>query len=207
MVFSSEEFLSKPPFSDVIIHATILSKSGARMSKSLGTGVDPMTLIEKYGADATRFGLIWQSMGGQDVHWAEEHVVAGKKFANKIWNASRFVLARSGKHNPPAGGKNLEIIKKFGETSKKVNSLIDQYDFGQALHELYEFFWHEFCDKYLEEIKKDESDETKAALLYVLTNSLKLLHPFMPHITEKIWEHIPKEDSEKLLIIEEWPKL
>ena len=92
MIFSGVEFTGKQPFSDVIIHATILTKDGKRMSKSLGTGIDPMTLIEKYGADATRFGLIWQAMGGQDIHWAEEHVMAGKKFCNKIWNATRFVL-------------------------------------------------------------------------------------------------------------------
>ena len=208
MVFSSEEFLGKPPFSDVIIHATILAKSGARMSKSLGTGVDPMALIEKYGADATRFGLIWQAMGGQDIHWAEEHVLAGKKFANKIWNASRFVLERSGIPNSQFLISNqISIIQRLNETSKKVNTLIDQYDFGQALHELYDFFWHEFCDKYLERAKKDDSEEAKAVLLYVLANSLKLFHPFMPFVTEKIWEHIPKEGGQKLLMIEEWPKL
>jgi len=206
MVFSSEEFLGKAPFSDVIIHATILAKSGQRMSKSLGTGVDPMTLIDKYGADATRFGLIWQAMGGQDIKWSEEHVLAGKKFSNKIWNASRFVLQKTGDlkldTKPDA---NSEIIKKIDGTVKKVNALIEEYDFGQALHELYEFFWHEFCDKYLEESKKDESEETKQALRYVLVNSIKILHPFMPHITEKIWEHIPSDKEKKLLIIEEWP--
>ena len=206
MVFSSEEFLGKAPFSDVIIHATILAKSGQRMSKSLGTGVDPMTLIDKYGADATRFGLIWQAMGGQDSKWSEEHVLAGKKFSNKIWNASRFVLQKTGDLKlDTKPDSNSEIIKKFDETVKKVNTLIEEYDFGQALHELYEFFWNEFCDKYLEESKKDESEETKQALRYVLVNSIKILHPFMPHITEKIWEHIPSDKEKKLLIIEEWP--
>ncbi len=206
MIFSSEELLGKKPFTDVIIHATILAKSGARMSKSLGTGVDPMDLVEKYGADATRFGLIWQAMGGQDIRWAEEHVFAGKKFANKIWNASRFVLEKTGGVKIPDKFPESEIIKKLNETSKKVDTSIEKYEFGQALHELYEFFWHEFCDKYLEEVKKDNSEETRATLLFVLTNSLKLLHPFMPHITEKIWEHIPKTNEEKLLIIEEWPQ-
>ena len=206
MVFSSEEFLGKAPFSDVIIHATILAKSGQRMSKSLGTGVDPMTLIDKYGADATRFGLIWQAMGGQDIKWSEEHVLAGKKFSNKIWNASRFVLQKTGDLKlDTKPDSNSEIIKKFDETVKKVNTLIEEYDFGQALHELYEFFWHEFCDKYLEESKKDESEETKQALRYVLVNSMKILHPFMPFVTEKIWEHIPSDKEKKLLIIEEWP--
>ncbi|MFC1595258.1 class I tRNA ligase family protein, partial [Patescibacteria group bacterium] len=204
MIYSSEEFLKEIPFSDVVIHATILTKDGKRMSKSLGTGIDPMTLIEKYGADATRFGLIWQVMGNQDIHWAEEHVVAGKKFANKIWNASRFVLQQSGKSSPkadpPRAENNKKIIKDLESTKKQVNKHIDKYEFGQALHELYEFFWHTFCDKYIEETKKDDSEETKQTLVFVLRESLKLLHPFMPFVTETIWQEIYKDKS--ILMIE-----
>src|SRR3990167_5517329 len=150
MVFSSEELLGKSPFSDVVIHATIMAKSGQRMSKSLGTGVDPMDLIEKYGADATRFGLVWQAMGTQDIKWAEEHVVAGRKFLNKFW------------------------------------------------------------DRYLEESKKNLNPEI---LLCVLMDSLKLLHPFMPFITERIWSELPLKNpasggaGKKLLMIETWPKI
>ncbi|MBI2610218.1 valine--tRNA ligase [Candidatus Giovannonibacteria bacterium] len=213
MVFSSEEFLGKAPFLDVIIHATILAKSGARMSKSLGTGVDPMTLIEKYGADATRFGLIWQAMGGQDIKWSEEHVVAGKKFLNKLWNASRYVLSRSDSSDceiskPPdlKSESNKKIIASLEKTEKEVNELIDSYDFGQALHILYDFFWHEFCDKHLEESKSDSSEETKKTLIFVLSTSLKLLHPFIPHITEKIWENLSRSGDQGYLIIERWPK-
>ncbi len=220
MVFSSEEFLDKSPFSDVIIHATILTKSGQRMSKSLGTGIDPMILIEKYGADATRFGLIWQDMGGQDIHWAEEHVVAGKKFCNKIWNASRFVLKRpqdfmdenSRRGRAPSEfssevglrnfqTKNLaaadkQILEKLEKTKIEVNAATDKYEFGQALHILYDFFWHDFCDIYLEESKKNKNAEV---LFYVLFESLKLLHPFMPFITEEIWSHT---GSKNLLMVE-----
>ena len=199
MVFSSEEFLGKPPFSDVIIHATILAKDGRRMSKSLGTGVDPMTLIEKYGADATRFGLVWQAMGGQDIKWAEEHIVAGKKFCNKIWNAARFVLQNKNLNTNKKTHADKKILSQLKKIQKQVSKLVDKYEFGQALHILYDFFWHDFCDVYLEESKKNPNAEV---LSRVLKESLKLLHPFMPFITERIW----REFSEKgrMLMIEPW---
>ena len=220
MVFSGLEFTGKVPFQDVIIHATILTKDGKRMSKSLGTGIDPMTLVEKYGADATRFGLIWQAMGNQDIHWSEEHVVAGKKFANKLWNSSRFVLLQNPKFeilNPkqipnskfqtPADKKILAALKK---TKKEVSMRIEKYEFGQALHILYDFFWHQYCDVYLEKSKLQTTNyklqtTTKRILLYVLSESLKLLHPFMPFITEEIWSRLPKKDK-NLLIVEQWPQ-
>ena len=219
MVFSSEEFLGIAPFSDVIIHATILAKDGRRMSKSLGTGVDPMDLINKYGADAARFGLIWQAMGGQDIHWAEEHVVAGKKFCNKIWNAARFVLQNAARGKTPPGSSkpgfetsqkpgffppgfeeraaDKKILAQLQKTKKTVDKLTDKYEFGQALHILYDFFWHDFCDIYLEEAKKNSNPEVLAR---VLKESLKLLHPFMPFITETVWQKF----SNNLLMIEPW---
>ncbi|MBI2639745.1 MAG: valine--tRNA ligase [Candidatus Sungbacteria bacterium] len=214
MVFSGMFFIGKEPFSDVIIHATILTKEGKRMSKSLGTGVDPMTLIEKYGADALRFGLIWQAMGGQDIRWSEEHVVAGKKFANKVWNAARFVitnlqLTTYNQQQPVAKTPaDKEIIEKFEKTKKGVSADIEEYDFGHALNNLYDFFWHEFCDKYIESAKQqlnkeDTAESTQNVLCYILTGSLKLLHPFMPFLTEEIWSHLPAKDK-KLLIVEDW---
>ncbi len=199
MVFSSEEFLGVSPFSDVIIHATILAKDGRRMSKSLGTGVDPMDLINKYGADATRFGLIWQAMGGQDIKWSEEHVVAGKKFCNKIWNATRFVLQNKNLKTNKNTPIDKKILAQLTKTQKQVDKLIEKYDFGKALHILYDFFWHDFCDIYLEESKKNPHPEVLAR---VLKESLKLLHPFMPFITEHIWSKLP--GVKNLLIIEEW---
>ncbi len=218
MVFSGLEFMGREPFKDVIIHATILTKDGKRMSKSLGTGIDPMDLILRYGADATRFGLIWQALGTQDVHWSEEHVVAGKKFANKIWNASRFVLwqlqdretigiEKKPKAQTSADKKNL---KELDTLSKKVSAHIEKYEFGQALHLLYEFFWHSFCDKYIEASKEQMANaklkkSTQEILLYTLANSLKLLHPFMPFLSEEIWTHLPLKNK-KLLIVEPWPK-
>ena len=217
MIFSGAEFMKKEPFSDVIIHATILTKDGKRMSKSLGTGIDPMDLIEKYGADATRFGLIWQAMGNQDMHWSEEHVVAGKKFCNKIWNSARFLLMQLSDFQPRNLNKPLsktaedkKIIAALEKIKKEANKRLEKYEFGKALHGLYDFFWHDFCDKYIETSKGQMADgklkeNTQEILLYVLAESLKLLHPFMPFITEEIWGHLPIK-SKSLLIIEKWPK-
>jgi valyl-tRNA synthetase len=225
MVFSGLEFMKKPPFKDVLIHATILTKEGKRMSKSLGTGLDPLDFIEKYGADATRFALIWQTMGTQDIHWSEESLLAGRKFLNKIWNASRFVFQQIGnsKFQIPNSKQILnsksqkltnadkEILQKLKENAKKTAKNIDKYEFGQALHELYEFFWHDFCDKYLEASKLQTSDinlkdNTQKILIYILSTSLKFLHPFIPHITEEIWSKIPLENK-SALIIEKWPTI
>jgi len=180
-----------------------MAKSGQRMSKSLGTGVDPMDLIEKYGADATRFGLVWQAMGTQDIKWAEEHVVAGRKFLNKIWNASRFVLGQLEKSRPKVkNAEDKKILAELKKTKKEVSQKIEKYEFGPALRTLHDFFWHKFCDRYLEESKKNLNPEI---LLYVLTDSLKLLHPFMPFITERIWSELPLKDK-KLLMTESWPR-
>ena len=165
MVFSGMEFLERAPFKDVVIHATILTKDGKRMSKSLGTGVDPMDLISRYGADATRFGLIWQTLGNQDIHWAEEHVTAGRKFCNKIWNSARYVLLQTGDHKSqiinkaqkpkPNTTADKKILAALAKTKKEVSTQIEKYEFGQALHILYDFFWHKFCDVYIEAAKSE----------------------------------------------------
>ncbi|MBI5045535.1 MAG: valine--tRNA ligase [Candidatus Niyogibacteria bacterium] len=227
MVFSSLEFTKKIPFQNVIIHATILTKDGQRMSKSLGTGIDPINLINLYGADATRFGLIWQAMKNQDMHWAEESLVAGKKFLNKIWNASRFVLERvtdakfkiatNPKFSARITKQDSKILKKLEVIVKNTDQNIEKYNFGPALHDLYSFFWHDFCDIYLEVAKKQLEDpklklQTQKILLHVLATSLKLLHPFIPFVTEEIWSAlIPAQagkstTQKRMLIIESWPK-
>ncbi len=206
MIFSSAELLGKKPFNDVIIHPTILTKDGKRMSKSLGTGIDPMVLIEKYGADATRFGLIYQMMGGQDIHFNEDGIMAGKKFANKIWNASRFVLLQIGNtklqiQSPKSKtSADKKIISQLIKIKKSVDKDLGNYQFGQALHEIYDFFWHQFCDVYLEKSKEELNAEI---LIYVLSESLKLLHPFMPFITEEIYQHLAIKNK-KMLIVEKW---
>jgi len=244
MIFSGMEFMGKTPFKITYIHATILNKEGKRMSKSLGTGVDPIDLIECFGADATRFGLIWQDMGSQDIHWSQEHVVAGKKFANKIWNATRFVLQNANSQSPlnlplikgekkrgsegtkgRLKNKNLteadkKIISGLKKTTIEIGNLIEKYEFGQALHKLYDFFWHEYADIYIETAKKQLTDEkiiphpskkgggqTQNVLLKVHSDLLKLLHPFMPFITEELWTTCKKfSGSESLLLTEDWPK-
>ncbi len=217
MVFSGRELAGADPFRDVIIHATILTKDGKRMSKSLGTGIDPMDLIGRYGADATRFGLIWQAMGGQDIHWSEEHVAAGRKFCNKIWNSARFVFMQLGSSaalaaRPPKAKTPADraLLGAFSKTVKIVDTMIERYEFGKALHALYDFYWHAFCDAYIEASKKQCADpklakNTEAILLFVLANSLKTLHPFMPFVTEAIWENLPRKTKQPL-VIEQWPR-
>ncbi len=217
MVFSSYEFTGKRPFRDVIIHPTILTRDGKRMSKSLGTGIDPIGLIERYGADATRFGIVYQMMGGQDIHFGEDAIMAGKKFANKLWNISRFVLTRAAEagltggaprreiEEAPLSEEDKEILKKLDETIAEADKGIEEYKFGRALRGIYEFAWHEFADKYLEYAKNSESESSKRILLHALENLLKILHPFMPFITEEIWSMIPRENGEGLLITEKWP--
>ncbi len=221
MVFSGLEFMKKSPFKDVIIYATVLTKDGKRMSKSLGTGVDPLLLIEKYGTDATRFGLAWQITETQDIHFNEDTMVSGQKFCNKVWNAARFVLCQLGEQKniysqtikpKPITTADRKILTGLAKISRSTEKKINNYEFGHAIRELYEFFWHEFCDAYIEAAKNQirepkndlEAKNTKAILIYVLANSLKLLHPFMPFITEEIWQSLPLKNK-KDLIIEPWP--
>ncbi len=230
MIFSGLEFMGKSPFHIALIHATVLAKDGRRMSKSLGTGVDPLELVEKYGADATRFGIIWQAMGGQDIRWDENAVMAGKKFANKIWNASKFVTGRMGSPsiNPPTGqagsgtkdsyslslskgylgvksktSADKQILAKLKSVKKAVEGDIKKYNFGPALHTAYDFFWHDFCDVYLETSKNQLDENTNAILLHTLFELIKILHPFMPHLTEEIYQRLPLKNK-TWLIVEKW---
>ncbi len=206
------------PFKDVYIHSTILTKDGKRMSKSLGTGIDPISLIEKYGADATRFGIAYQIMGGQDIKFSEDNIAMGKKFCNKIWNASRFILMNNPKpinanSNKLTQIKDLtqadkKILKQLDKTIKSVNKDLENFLFGKATHTLYNFFWHDFCDTYIEASKKQNEKQKKngeKVLIYVLLNFLKLLHPFAPFITEEIYSKLPLKNKEKYLMIEKWP--
>jgi len=213
MIFSGMEFMKKPPFQDVYIHATVLTREGKRMSKSLGTGIDPINLIEKYGADATRFGIAYQIMRGQDIRFVEDNIVMGKKFCNKLWNASRFVLMqidqdptsnkKFSRHNLTSADK--KILKASDKTVKSVNKDLENYKFGKAAHTLYDFFWHDFCDKYLESAKKQKNEQTQQVLLKTLLTSLKLLHPFMPFITEEIYQKIPLKNKKPCLMVAQWP--
>jgi valyl-tRNA synthetase len=215
MIFSGMEFMKKIPFDKVYIHATVLTKDGRRMSKSLGTGINPMTLIEKYGADATRFGLSYQITELQDMKFSEDNIIMGKKFCNKIWNASRFVLQQipeskfSVKNLKPKEIKNKSNKKTIKSLEKIINTVdkdIEKFQLGKACHSLYDFFWHNFCDKCIEEAKeRKEDEETQRVLLYTLLTCLKILHPFIPFLTESIYQNLPLKDKKKCLMVEKWP--
>ncbi|MBI5733029.1 valine--tRNA ligase [Candidatus Jorgensenbacteria bacterium] len=214
MIFSGLEFKGKIPFNDVLIHGTILTKDGKRMSKSKGTGIDPLNYINQYGADATRFAVTWQA-SGQDIRWDEAAVIAGRKFTNKIWNASRFVLEKIKTVDvtiqdtvKPKTAADKKILEELQNTKKIVGKNIEKFEFSKALHELYDFFWHSFCDQYLEEAKKqlvaDNTDSTtQKLLLQTLTESITMLHPFLPFITEAIYQKIPNAEN-KLLMVKTW---
>lgn len=217
MVFSALEFTDKIPFSEVYIHPTVLTSKGKRMSKSLGTGVDPLELIKEYGADAVRFGIAWHLTGLQDLRFKEDTIVASRNFCNKIWNSARFILINienskqltsNNKQPKPETKADKKILNQLNQLIDSVNSNIEQYNFGHAAQDLYHFFWHEFCDIYLEESKKQLRDNklkenTQQVLFYTLSLSLRLLHPFMPFVTEEIWQTL---GFEKPLIISDWPK-
>lgn len=187
------------------------------MSKSLGTGVDPLDLIEKYSADAMRFGLLWQAAQGQDMKFTEDALMAAKKFANKIWNASRFVMMNLEDYqNVPnetfekmATKEDKEILNKFSKLAEKTDNYLAKYDFQHAEEAIYDFFWHDYCDKYIEiaknRIKEGAKDKVAAqyALDFVLKGSLKLLHPFIPFVTETIWQNLGEETA---LIVSDWPQ-
>ncbi len=219
MVFSSQEFNKKNPFQNIIIHPTVLTKDGRRMSKSLGTGVDPLDLIDKYGADAVRFGLAWEITGLQDIRFTEDNIIAGKKFCNKLWNASRFVTFQLGrkkfddKKKPKSiTAQDKKILKDFEKLVHSNTDNLNQFRFAKAIQNTYHFFWHNFCDIYIEKSKiqikeansEKEADNTRQILVYVLINSLKMLHPFIPFVTEEIYQNFPLKQK-KTLIIEDWP--
>jgi valyl-tRNA synthetase len=200
------------PFKKVFIHPTVLTKEGKRMSKSLGTGINPISLVEKYGSDATRFGIIWLLSGNQDIKFVEDHLIMGRKFCNKIWNAGRFVIFQI--KNPLVIPKNIENIKlksyeketieKLKKTVEKVNNKIENFEFGLAAREIYEFFWHQLCYIFIENFKK-EKDKNYKLLLFLYLNSLKLLHPFLPFLTEEIYQKLPIKNKKISILFESWP--
>ena len=216
MVFSSLEFLNKIPFNQVYIHATILNLEGRRMSKSLGTGIDPLELIDKYGADATRFGLILQTNREQQaIRFDERSILAARNFVNKLWNVSRFIKMQLEqdiqiKKIKPQTLADQWILSRLNHLIESTTQKIENFEFGEAAKELYEFVWHEFADWYLE-ISKIQIDnpELKDNTLKILklTNCviLRLLHPFMPFVTEQIYQQFSNQSG--MLIIAPWPKI
>ncbi|MBE7010030.1 MAG: valine--tRNA ligase [Ruminococcaceae bacterium] len=217
MIFSAMEHMGKEPFKHVLIHGLVRDSQGRKMSKSLGNGVDPLEVIKKYGADALRFTLVTGNSPGNDTRYSDERVEASRNFANKIWNASRFVLMNltvSDRKLPEASEMKLEdkwILHRYNQVVQAVTDNLDRFELGIAVNKLYDFIWDEFCDWYIELIKPRLYDEdcpsNRAAqytLSYVLSGALELLHPFMPFITEEIWQKLPHEGES--IVITEWPK-
>ncbi|MED3849923.1 valine--tRNA ligase [Priestia megaterium] len=219
MIFQGLEFTGKRPFDDVLIHGLVRDAEGRKMSKSLGNGVDPMEVIEKYGADSLRYFLSTGSSPGQDLRFSFEKVEATWNFANKIWNASRFALMNMDgitfEELDLSGEKSVAdkwILTRLNETIEHVTKLADKYEFGEVGRILYNFIWDDFCDWYIEMAKlplygEDEAAKktTRSILAYVLDNTMRLLHPFMPFITEEIWQSLPHEGES--ITVAKWPEV
>ncbi len=206
MTFLGLEFLGKRPFKDCLIHGLIRDKQGRKMSKSLGNGIDPMDVIDTYGADSLRFFLTTNTAAGMDLRYDEEKVRSTWNFINKVWNASRFVLMKlEGFTSDDYTLDNLKkedkwILTKLNETIKLVTKSMDKYDFNIAGSTLYNFIWQDFCDKYIELSKFYDDNTTKSVLLRVLTDMIKMLNPFMPYVTEEIYTSLPVKDAESIMI-------
>lgn len=217
MIFSGIEQMGETPFKDVYIHGLIRDSQGRKMSKSLGNGVDPLEVIEKYGADALRFTIITGNAAGNDIRWSEEKVISSRNFANKIWNASRFVIMNIDKdiiNKEDIALNNLDmadkwILSRLNSLVNEVTENMDKYELGIAAQKIYEFIWNEFCDWYIELVKSRlfQDNEDKVAAQYTLTkvlsDCLKLLHPFMPFITEEIFNNLTEDES---IMIAKWPQ-
>ncbi|NKI23868.1 valine--tRNA ligase [Paenibacillus dendritiformis] len=218
MIFTALEFTGEIPFKDVLMHGLVRDADGRKMSKSLGNGVDPLEVIEKYGADAMRFMISTSSTPGQDLRFRWERVEQARNFANKIWNASRFALMNlegftyedidlSGK----LGTADRWILHRLNETARDITRLMDAYEFGETGRVLYNFIWDDLCDWYIEFAKLSlyngdaaAKKTTQSVLAYVLDRTLRMIHPFMPFISEEIWQHLPHEGE--TITLAAWPE-
>ncbi len=222
MITMGMEFMDEVPFHDVYINQLIRDKKGRKMSKSLGNGIDPIEVAEEYGADAMRFTLAILAGQGRDINLDIKNVLNYKHFANKIWNASRFSLMNIDKdihqHNFDSKALALSdkwILFKLNKTIQSVTKGLERYDYNLASKSIFEFFWNDFCDWYIESIKPvlyqsqsiHQKRNTQFVLLQVLDKSLRLLHPFMPYITEEIWQMLPINKESEHLMISEWPEV
>ncbi len=216
MIFSGLEYTGKAPFNTVLFHGIVRDAKGRKMSKSLGNGIDPLVEIEKYGADALRFTLATGNTPGNDMRYSPERVEASRNFANKLWNAARFVLMNLSDDEPaPYIPDDLQLedkwlLSKYEKLVREVTDNLDKFEIGLAVSKLYDFIWDVYCDWYIElaKVRLNSGDEKKAAtargvLVYVLSNTLKLLHPFMPFITEEIWQALPHTGES--IMISSWP--
>ena len=220
MMFSGLEHTGQVPFDTVLIHGLVRDSQGRKMSKSLGNGIDPLEVIDKYGADALRLTLVTGNAPGNDMRFYWERVESSRNFANKVWNASRFIMMnfQQNENVDYSQVKKEEltqadkwILSKVNNLAKDVTALMETFDLGIAVQKIYDFIWEEFCDWYIEMVKPrlyNEEDTTKAAALYtlktVLVDALKLLHPYMPFITEEIYCTL-MDDEEQSIMVSDWP--
>ena len=217
MIFSGLEHMGEVPFNTVFFHGLIRDAQGRKMSKSLGNGVDPLDVISVYGADALRFTLVTGNSPGNDLRFSEEKVSASRNFANKIWNAARFTLMNiEGKDIDCALPKKLYtsdkwILNRFNNVTAAVTENLEKFELGMAVSKLYDFIWDDFCDWYIELAKirmngadEESADSARRVLVWTMSNTLKLLHPFMPYITEEIWQTLPHDGE--ALIVAKWPE-
>ena len=215
MIVASEEYMGTKPFSTVLIHGLVRDANGLKMSKSLGNGIDPLEVIDNYGADALRFMLATGNAPGNDMRYSDDKVKASRNFANKLWNASRFIMM-----NLPDGFKcdklpeelNVEdkwVVSKFNRLAKEVNENLDKFELGVAVAKLYDFIWDIYCDWYIELTKPriaaggESAAAAQGVLVWVMKGMLKLLHPFMPYITEEIWQVLT--DGESVIMVQDFP--
>ena len=216
MVFTSLHFLDSLPFFDVIIHGTVLAPDGRRMSKSLGTGVDPLQVVDRYGADATRAWCAYFGTSGQDIRFSEEKIKSYQLFANKLWNATRLLTSGVAEGSPPLpiDESKLEpadswILGRLSALTRLVTGCFARFEFGPAIDGLYEFAWHDFADDYLELTKPrlqaggDSATTARAVAVNVLETTLRLLHPIMPFVTEELWQRIPHQGES--IMLAPWP--
>lgn len=218
MIFSGYEHMGEKPFNTVLFHGLVRDSQGRKMSKSLGNGIDPLEVIDKYGADALRLTLITGNAPGNDMRYYDERVEASRNFANKVWNASRFIMMNVNKAEVPEEidlntltQADKWILSKVNKLAKEVTANMDKFELGIAVQKVYDFIWEEFCDWYIEMVKPrlyNDNDSTKQAALWtlntVLINSLKLLHPYMPFVTEEIFCNL--QDKEESIMISLWPE-
>ncbi len=218
MIFMSLEFMKDIPFSHVAVHGLVRDAQGRKMSKSLGNGVDPLEVIEAFGADTLRFTLVTGQSPGSDQRFRPENVAASRNFSNKIWNASRYVLMNLEGYRPAAAlPPDLErrdrwILDRLNDVTAKTTALLENYELGEAARAVYDFFWRDFCDWYIELSKlglygeeEKTKERTRAVLYFVLEQALRLLHPFMPFISEEIWQHLPRSGGPEALMVAPWP--
>lgn len=220
MIFQGVEFTEQRPFEDVLLHGLVRAEDGRKMSKSLGNGVDPMDVIDEYGADSLRYFLATGSSPGHDLRYSTEKVEAVWNFINKIWNAARFSIMNIGddfkvEDVDLSGQLSLAdkwILTRLNETIETVTDLSDKYEFGEVGRALYNFIWDEFCDWYIEMSKipmngddEDQKQVTRSVLTYVLDQTMRMLHPFMPFVTEQIWQNLPHEGE--TIVTAEWPRV